>query len=406
MHSSSSAAEVSGAIEGKPLALDTGAAEGSATTAAAKHLVSHTYYPWFDALRALLAGAVALSHDGVLDWAHSGDLAVHVFFALSGFLIGGILVESQVGDMARFYFNRATRIWIPYAVAMALLLGLSLLRDPITPKWFEYVFYKVTFVYNWFGVMQNYDAAHMPLHGTGHHFWSICAEEQFYLVAPLLLVLLPSRIGRSPWLWAAISLLAVYNYTYGAITLGVLAAVLKARHGHEWYRHRASRALSWLVVIACTAAMALYEPLYMWVAPPFSLAVVLLLSREGKKNKIAAFFGGVSYPFYLNHWVGVFGAHALFGLFDMRESAAAKVFAFVANVAFCSLLYVFVDKQVMRKRESWFTPKLGRGLAVAAFASVFVGLAGGFYLTRDLPPRPLAPDAAHATEPDTTAGGH
>ena len=395
MQTSPSAAQVRGseAASASTQGGQAGELEGSATQVLQHGATAATYYPWFDGLRALLAGAVALSHDGVLTWQHSGDLAVHVFFALSGFLIGGILVESEVRDMARFYFNRATRIWIPYAVALVLLLGLSAAREPITHKWLEYVFYKVTFVYNWFGVMQNWDSAHMPLHGTAHHFWSICAEEQFYLVAPLLLVLMPARWGRSPWLWAVISALAVYNYCYGAITLGVLAAILRSRYGHDWYRGTLGRALSTVVVLACAVGMALYEPAYKYIAPPFSLALVLLLSREGHKNKVAAFFGGVSYPFYLNHWVGVFAAHALFSPMGMRESVLAKVFAFVGNVAFCSVLYVLVDKRVMRLRQTWYTPKLGRGLAIAAFASVAVGLAGGFYLTRDLPDRSVVQPA-------------
>ena len=87
---------------------------------------------------------------------------------------------------------------MPYFIALALLLGASLLRDPVNAKWLEFVFYKATFVYNWFGETQL--ATHvkdMPLQGTGNHFWSVNAEEQFYLVAPILLVLAAVRGGRS-----------------------------------------------------------------------------------------------------------------------------------------------------------------------------------------------------------------
>ena len=94
----------------------------------------NTYYPLFDWLRIALATVVALSHDQVIRWTSSGNLAVQVFFALSGWLIGGILLETSPRNLARFWFNRATRIWIPYAVGLAILLGVSVLHDPITRK--------------------------------------------------------------------------------------------------------------------------------------------------------------------------------------------------------------------------------------------------------------------------------
>src|SRR5690242_14481489 len=68
----------------------------------------------FDVLRFLLAFAVLLSHMKLLAWAQAGNLAVQVFFALSGWLIGSILCNTKPGELNRFYFNRATRIWIPY----------------------------------------------------------------------------------------------------------------------------------------------------------------------------------------------------------------------------------------------------------------------------------------------------
>ena len=69
-----------------------------------------------------------------------------------------------------------------------MLVLVALLRDTISAKWLEFVFFKATFVYNLFGPWQL--AAfrdYMPLKGTGNHFWSVNAEEQFYLLAPLLL---------------------------------------------------------------------------------------------------------------------------------------------------------------------------------------------------------------------------
>lgn len=190
------------------------------------------YYPYFDYLRIALAMVVLLHHDHVFEWAHSGNLAVQVFFALSGWLIGGILLRLSSSDLPRFYFNRAVRIWIPYFLAFGLLIVASLLRDPVDAKWMEIVFYKLSFVYNIFGTPQlaEYRAA-MPLDGTGSHFWSVNAEEQFYLIAPLLLVLAAAKYGRTVLLWLVLALAAWFTSLYASIVFGVLAAVVVYRHG-------------------------------------------------------------------------------------------------------------------------------------------------------------------------------
>lgn len=100
-----------------------------------KIMQKNQYYPWFDWLRALLAIAVMFTHEGLSPWNQSGNFAVQVFFALSGWLIGGILLKISLKDLPRFYFNRALRIWAPYYIALLLLITASLLKEPITLKW-------------------------------------------------------------------------------------------------------------------------------------------------------------------------------------------------------------------------------------------------------------------------------
>jgi peptidoglycan/LPS O-acetylase OafA/YrhL len=147
-------------------------------------------------------------HDGAIGWHHAGNFAVQVFFALSGWLIGGILLKMDPSGLPRFFFNRAIRLWIPYYIALFCLLFVSVIREPITYKWLEIVAYKVTFVYNLFGTPQLLEfAAMMPQKGTLTHVWSVNAEEQFYLLAPLLLVLLAKQFGRSTLVWAFIAFL-------------------------------------------------------------------------------------------------------------------------------------------------------------------------------------------------------
>jgi peptidoglycan/LPS O-acetylase OafA/YrhL len=143
--------------------------------------------PALDWLRFVLASIVLLDHAGWdIPGPITGQLAVWVFLALSGWLIGGILLRTPVEELPRFYFNRAIRIWIPYGCAIFMLYAVAAAKEGIDFNWWKYLFYDVSFTHYNFTVFPQADAE-MPLDGTGNNFWSISVEEQFYLIAPLLL---------------------------------------------------------------------------------------------------------------------------------------------------------------------------------------------------------------------------
>lgn len=338
---------------------------------------AETYYPWFDWLRAVCACVVMWYHGHVFSWNQAGNFAVQVFFALSGWLIGGMLLQTKPVDLPRFYFNRAVRIWAPYYLAAALLLTLSVLREPITAKWVEIVTYKLTFVYNLFGVPQLElfrDA--MPQKGSLSHFWSVNVEEQFYLLAPLVLVLLASRVGRAPWLWAALACLG-FPFGLGAIMLGVVAATIAHRYGRI---HEGAGARLVLFLCLVAAVVALYKDFsYSVVAPFAGLFIVLLLAMPGRRTTLGAIFGGMSYPLYLNHWIAVFAAN--YALAHMRAGPASWLLNVVVEtlvgVPFAVALYWFVDRRLLANRSTWYTSRRGVIVTILAYAIVALGLVYG-----------------------------
>lgn len=349
------------------------------------------YYPGFDYLRIILAITVAVGHAGIPLWVNSGNLAVQIFFAMSGWLIGGILLRSTPQDLPRFYFNRAARIWIPYFVAIALLMAASLLKEPITAKWHEFFFYKITFVYDFFGPPQlDLFKDQMPLDGTGNHFWSITAEEQFYLLAPFLITVMPPRIGRSIYFWVILAVIAnltlYWNY-FGAISLGVLAAVIRHRIG-DWHATIVAKMVLAVTGAALLAATYFGYLEYRMGAPLFSLCLVLLLAQPGAHSPAAVFVGGVSYPMYLNHWIGVFIANAGFGVIGLRGTLLCQLSGVVLSLAASALLYVLVDLQVRKNRDRYFTVLRGKTAAATGFALVAIGLAGGLIFALDQPSDP------------------
>jgi peptidoglycan/LPS O-acetylase OafA/YrhL len=356
------------------------AIELSGAPLAVGHSHSRTaYYPGFDWLRAALAITVMLKHDQVIQWVHAGNFAVQVFFALSGWLIGGVLLNLNAHQLARFYFNRAARIWIPYYIAFALLIAASLLHDQVTWKWGEFIAYKATMVYNWFGPPQLAHFRHeMPLQGTGNHYWSVNAEEQFYLMAPLLLVVAQAR-GRSVLLWIGIAYAAWLSNIYSAIVFGVLAAVVVHRFGDV---HRTPAAQAMLLVAGVSTAVLMTTPdLYWSLSPICGLCIVLLLAVPGRQGRLGSVAGGMSYPLYLNHWIGVFTAHAVLKPFGMRDSAAGHMLSFVLNIAIAVGLYWWVDRRLLAARGQLFTSKRGSLITALAYAMVGIGLAFGLLIS-------------------------
>lgn len=338
----------------------------------------HRYYPLFDYLRIVLALVVMLGHDDLMGWNNSGNFAVQVFFALSGWLIGGLLMDMSPRELPRFYFNRAMRIWIPYYLALVLILGASLLKDHLTPKWLEFVFYKLTFVYNLFGPHQLAEfASAMPLQGSGNHFWSVNAEEQFYLLAPLLLVII-APIGRSLLLWIAVAAAAWWFQTYSSIVLGVLAAVLARRFG-PIHSFAPARVFSFGGVVLFSSALLDGLSYDAW-APLLAISIVLLLAVPGKPMFLGRFLGGISYPLYLNHWIGVFLGHAVMTPFGMRDTLGRHVLSAALSLAIASLLYWFVDRRILAMRGRLFTEERGRLAMGLGYGLVITGTLGGLVL--------------------------
>lgn len=330
-------------------------------------------YPPFDWLRIALASVVALEHEGMPPFGPiDANLAVVIFLALSGWLIGGILLALPVRELPRFFFNRATRIWIPYACAVVLIYGLAALRDGMDANWLKYLFYDATFTHITF---THFPQAlyELPLGGTGNHFWSISVEEQFYLITPLLMFLLP--FGKRIWFWILVSVaLLVVQSVFSAIALGVLAA-LTARDFPGWYQARAARLLVWVAACAAFGIICWFD-----IAPMRAIFAVLLvqgLAIPGIRGRTGMFLGAISYPFYLNHWMGAFLVNGLVKHFPpvpgFLTILASYIMALIAGV----VAWALVDRWVMQRRNGWFTRRRGLILGAWGYGLVMAGLIGG-----------------------------
>ncbi len=166
------------------------------------------FYPALDGLRALAMFAVLISHyfperSAIQRAFHWGRFGVLLFFVLSGFLITGLLLrgrdavasgESTPGGVFRaFMARRALRIAPIYY--LVILLGWWMGYGPIA----DHLPWHLTYTGN---IAMTYFGAKLA---QATHLWSLCVEEQFYLLWPLVVLFVPAR-----WLaGVALSLVAV-----------------------------------------------------------------------------------------------------------------------------------------------------------------------------------------------------
>lgn len=188
-----------------------------------------------DALRALsvaLVLAVHLHGSGRIDthasatwnqFAENGSYGVYVFFVLSGFLISRQLLAGGVNrrsDVLRFWLRRVARIWPLVALTVVVgALGLALVPagparefclDRVDSR-FDTAFWLSipTFTLNWLRIVRSHIVGGWGLHWD--ILWSLAIEEQFYLLYPLLLLLVRQPLHRLGALLAVVAVGAAFD---------------------------------------------------------------------------------------------------------------------------------------------------------------------------------------------------
>jgi peptidoglycan/LPS O-acetylase OafA/YrhL len=158
------------------------------------------YLPGLDGMRAFAVVAVMIYHANS-DWLKGGFLGVEVFFVISGYLITLLLVaESEKNghvDLKQFWLRRARRL-LPALYTMMLLLTVwtALFEREALGKLRGDVIAGLTYVTNWYQIWIGAGYTEANDFAPLRHLWSLAVEEQYYLIWPLVMVLLLRRGSR------------------------------------------------------------------------------------------------------------------------------------------------------------------------------------------------------------------
>lgn len=359
-----------------------------------------------DTLRALAVTLVVLHHYtlfvtrdahtfgwiGQMGWA-----GVDLFFALSGYLIGrqifAALADPRGLSLGRFYARRLLRTLPNFYVVVALYFLLPGFRDgaPLAPLW-----RMLTFTLNW----------QLPPGTAFSHAWSLCIEEQFYMVLPAVALVLAAWRGSMRSVWCAMLVLVAGGMAWRAhvweaavahsawaenhyfrsiyystlcradeLLAGVALALTRQYHPRAWtWLTRRGNVTAALGAVALAAACWLFlhdryalAPTvfgYPLLALGFGLLILAALSDRSWLAVIripgAASLALWSYAIYLLHrQVCVLGARLLARHGHAPESAAAIIVLLLASLVTGWLLFYLVETPFMRLRDRYVPTSLG-----------------------------------------------
>jgi len=275
---------------------------------------------------------------------------VDLFFVLSGFLIGGIILDYHQSKnfLKTFWIKRACRILPVYFLLLALFF---VLKHTLTLEDESWLFGKPMPWWTYFLFVQNIA---MGLEGTfGANFlgitWSLAVEEQFYLLAPICILC----FGKKAFVYSLIPLIVLtlilrvafpgfHDYVnmpfrMDALLIGVGVAVM-FRHEFIWsklFENKKYFLLNFLLMSAASLVLvargALGSFKFFWFGIFFGLFLVFALLYSGTgatfflRNRLLCFFGAISYGLYMYHQAvsglihGVFGGEAVPNLKTMNS---------------------------------------------------------------------------------------
>jgi peptidoglycan/LPS O-acetylase OafA/YrhL len=139
--------------------------------------------------------------------------AVLIFFLISGWLVGGSLLNkiAQPHAFKVYAIDRITRLWTVLIPTFGLMLLLGIGTDVLSPHAIDYSSANEYSVFSFLGNLLGLQTVTVPNFGGNYSLWSLANETWYYVLFPLLLLVFTSRtLARRALGAAAIILIAAF----------------------------------------------------------------------------------------------------------------------------------------------------------------------------------------------------
>jgi peptidoglycan/LPS O-acetylase OafA/YrhL len=376
------------------------------------------YRPDIDGLRAVAVFLVLLEHLRLP--VPGGYVGVDVFFVISGYLIGAMILaglRKGTFSITEFYERRILRI-LPAFVVM--LLGTSVLATVYftPPELADFAGSMLAALFSVSNFLFWHQAGYFDLQNAAKpllHTWSLAVEEQFYLLFPPLLMgvrrWLPGRMREAIWTLTALSiglsLVWVRRDPTGAYFFApvraweLLAGTIVSQGYVRWPRGafgRNAAALAGLGLIVGSALLYSTQTPFPGLAamPPCVGAALLIAAGETGLSLVGrllslrpvVFLGLISYSLYLWHWPMIVFQHSANMLHVKPGVHGVALMLLMLSIALAVLSWRFVEQPFRSGRLRLPRRTLFRdaGLTVAAVAALAVGMMASRGLAFRYPP--------------------
>ncbi len=359
-------------------------------------------------LRAIAVIAVVFFHFGVTGF-KGGFAGVDIFFVISGYLMTSIILskmEANRFNLIDFYLARANRIIPALAVlCIVLLIAAWFFLPPYEMRTFgKHIFGASSFLSNFIFVKDSgyFDSAADEKWLL--HTWSLSVEWQFYILYPLLIIVLRKLLSANATRWTLLFfascsyLLSVFFperlhdaafYLLPTRAWEMMAGGLIYAFGLQ-ATQKSKVAIESIGVILLAGSIILLNSSYAWPGslaafPVLGAALVIIAANEKSwftNNAFSQYMGTISYSLYLWHWPVV----VAFNLLELKESVWGIYGGIFLSLFLATLSYYLVE----RPWRKAFPKKLPQLFPVVGYASVtgLIAVAGlGIFYFQGVPSR-------------------
>ncbi len=354
------------------------------------NLIKINYRPEIDGLRAIAVFSVIIYHAKIFvfgnEFLTGGYLGVDIFFVISGYLITSIiykeLYQTKNFSYVNFYKRRVRRI-LPvlfFVITVSLPVAYFTLLPNSLIDFTKSIIYTIGFTSNFYFYFsgQEYSAVD-SIFNPFLHTWSLSVEEQFYLIFPILFVLLFNKFQKKLifFIFTIISisiLLAIFQtetnisksfYFIHTRFWELMSGSLIACFQYKNYFNNINKKLSNILVnfsfLILIFSFLIFDqqtkhPSILTLFPVVAICCILLFINKDQiitkilSSKFLVFLGLISYSLYLWHY-------PIFAFYRVYFSGSAYLTFFLDKILIIvivfslSILSYFLIEKYFRSKE-------------------------------------------------------